>query len=65
MATDWLMETQMSGQQSQLTERKVNLAASQQKLRGQTLSLERLNEELNNLVWEAEEKAADKETGHC
>ena len=47
----------MSGQQSQLTERKVNLAASQQKLRGQTLSLERLNEELNNLVWEAEEKS--------
>ena len=56
------LETQMSGQQNQLTERKVNLASSRQKLRGQTLSWERLREELNNLVWEAEDKAADKET---
>ena len=31
----------------------MNLASSRQKLRGQTLTLERLNDEHNNLSWEA------------
>ena len=58
------LQEKISGQQDQLTQRKVKLASSRQKLHGQQISLERLNEELTNLSWEAEEKDADrKEVG--
>lgn len=56
------LQRQISGHQDELTERKMNLASSRQKLRGQTLTLERLNDEHNNLSWEAEEKSADLES---
>ncbi len=56
------LQEQMSGQQDRITTQKMNLASSKQKLHGQTLTLTRLKEELANLGWEAEEKAADKET---
>ena len=57
-----MLQEKISGQQDQLTERKVSLASSKQKLRGQRISLERLNDDLNNLNWEAEEKDADSKT---
>ncbi|NLF80160.1 MAG: chromosome segregation protein SMC, partial [Clostridia bacterium] len=56
------LQQQMSGQLDQLTRRKVSLASARQKYHGQNLTLTRLNEDLNNLAWEAEDKNADRET---
>lgn len=55
------LQQQMSGHQDQITARKMSLASSRQKLHGQSLTLARLKEEQDDLGWEAEEKASDRE----
>ena len=59
------VQEQLERYRNQVTEQKMTLAASQQKLRGQTISLDKLKQDLENLRWEAEEKAADLEAAQA
>lgn len=55
------VQEQLELYRNQVTEQKMTLAASQQKLRGQTIALDQLKHDLENLSWEAEAKASDLE----
>ena len=53
------VEEEVAVSREAMTKKRVALAATEQKLRGQRISLENLHEAINDLTWEAEEKAAD------
>jgi len=55
------LQQQLDSYRDDITEQKMALATSRQKLHGQNISLNRLREDIENLGWEAESKAEDLE----
>ena len=53
------LENQLNSSRESMTARQVAMAALQQKLKGQNISLEKLHSDLTDLAWEAEDKLAD------
>ncbi len=53
------LQQQLDSFRDDITEQKMALAASRQKLHGQNISLNRLKADIDNLAWEAESKTAD------